>query len=212
MAPMKREQQWDMFDVATGACELDDYLQQRYSESDLRSKMWVEAQDQLDELRAPPEGSKEQVVIPVQRPATDPTSALEVQAPLPTRPPWEAAAPEGEPLPSRPSWEKSPAAPPVPPAPHVSRATPPSREPIQPVASEGAPAWTGATPEARQQPVVEPAVRAPVPPSPPEDEPELPAVEPPSPPSPPSMEELLARFHQAAKAYEERSKEQHEPS
>lgn len=195
---MKRERQWDMFDVATGACGLDDYLFQRYSENDLMSKFWVEKTDQVDELRKPPEGSdsKEQIIIPIQGPrAGTPAPVAEPvpTEPLPSRPPWEAGP--AEPLPTRPPWEAAPAtssqpAPrpahtPVPaPPPPPSQAPAPSPPPVArvPVQSE-APPWSAPTPTETPEPA-------------------------PEPPKPPSMEELLARFHQAAKAYEERAKDE----
>ncbi len=70
MAAMKREKQYDMFDVATGVCDLDSYLNQRYSENDLSSKFWIEKTDEVDELRPPPPGSEstDPVVIPIQGP------------------------------------------------------------------------------------------------------------------------------------------------
>lgn len=191
MAPMKRERQWDMFDVAIGACELDDYLNQRYQESDLQSKFWVEKEDRVDELRPPAPGTKEQVLIPVQGPGvTPPAPPQPISAELlPSRPPWEAQATE-TPLPSRPPWEAPSEpeprseAPPV----HVSFPPPPPRVEAPPIAVEHPPLPTA-------------------PPPPPE------VVETPQPaepvastPLPPNMAELLARFHQATQAYEERTK------
>lgn len=188
---MKRERQWDMFDVAIGACELDDYLSQRYQESDLQSKFWVEKEDRVDELRPPAPGTKEQVLIPVQGPGvTPPAPPQPISAePLPSRPPWEAQATE-TPLPSRPPWEAPPEpeprseAPPV----HVSSPPPPPRVEAPPIAVEHPPLPTA-------------------PPPPPE------VVETPQPAEPvastslpPNMAELLARFHQATQAYEERTK------
>ena len=199
--PMKREQQWDMFDVATGACGLDDYLFQRYSENDLMSKFWVEKTDQVDELRKPPEGSpsKEQVIIPIQGPrAGTPVAAPAPVAtePLPTRPPWEAPG-ASQALPSRPPWEAAPASAPAaqvpapqpaytpPPAPQV-RPPQPSEPAVQAPSAPSAPAPT-------RPPAPTPAATSP----------------PPAPeaPRPPSMEELLARFHQATAAYQERAKD-----
>lgn len=199
MAPMKRENQWDMFDVAVGACELDDYLNQRYQESDLHSKVWVEPSDRVDELRPPAPGTKEQVLIPIQGPGVTPPAPPKPPAPaepLPSRPPWEAQQAEPA-LPSRPPWE-APSATPTPPAqPTVSIPVAPVVRPA-PI-PEPAPAVSEQqfqAPTARPEPV-----RAP--------EPE-PALEP-APPavlSGPDMAELLARFHQATKAYEERSKDE----
>ena len=191
MAPMKRERQWDMFDVAIGACELDDYLNQRYQESDLQSKFWVEKQDRVDELRPPAPGTKEQVLIPVQGPGvTPPPPPQPVSSePLPARPPWEAPAAEA-PLPSRPPWETSPPSEPqATPIPPVAQAPPPPRPAVEPS-------------------VAPPAYRAPEPPAesvPPEVAPE-PQAAAPAAVMPPNMAELLARFHQAAQDYEERSR------
>lgn len=42
-----------MFDVASGACTLEDYLEQRYSESDLNSTYWIEPSDKLEPIHPP---------------------------------------------------------------------------------------------------------------------------------------------------------------
>ncbi len=200
MAPMKREQQWDMFDVATGACELDDYLNQRYSENDLQSKFWVEEKDQVDELRPPAQGSKEQVVIPIQGPNVGPPKppAPVDTAPLPSRPSWEASAP-AEALPSRPSWEP-PSAPNAPTAAPWNAPARPAPAPVtpapRPVVSEAPPAAPAWEPPTAPPPAPPAAVRP------------APEPEPPAPAAPPSMAELLAQFHQATKAYEERAKDE----
>lgn len=69
---MHREKQYDMFDVVTGACTLEEYLNQRHNEHDLKSKVWIDKDDQVDELRQPeepdPSGKTEPVVIPLQGP------------------------------------------------------------------------------------------------------------------------------------------------
>ena len=200
---MKRERQWDMFDVATGACGLDDYLFQRYSENDLMSKFWVEKTDHVDELRKPPEGSesKEQVIVPIQGPRAGtpvaPAEPVNTQ-PLPSRPSWETGgAPEA--LPSRPPWEAPAAAaaasPPAPQAPAQPAYTPPSAPPVRPPQ----PAALVEAPAAAAPPWSPPASTPAAP---------APAAPPPEPPKPPSMEELLARFHQATAAYEERAKDE----
>ncbi len=200
MAPMKRERQWDMFDVAIGACELDDYLNQRYQESDLQSKFWVEKEDRVDELRPPAPGTKEQVLIPVQGPGvTPPAPPQQVSAePLPSRPPWEAQVDEA-PLPSRPPWE----------APSASE----PRHETAPVQVTPPPAQTPSpvTPPPRVE-VPATAVEPPPIPVPPPPVVETTQVSPPpeavasAAPLPPNMAELLARFHQATQAYEERTK------
>lgn len=204
MAPMKRERQWDMFDVVTGACQLDDYLNQRYSENDLQSKFWVEEKDEVDELRPPAAGTKEQVVIPIQGPKVGPPKPVAPvdSAPLPSRPSWETGGTAEPPLPSRPPWEApaAPAAPPVgqnapayqPPAPPVARPQPRLEQ-----EAPAAPPWSPPVqPAARPEPKAFPS------PEPESVEPELPAA-----PAPPSMAELLAQFHKATQAYEERAKD-----
>lgn len=202
---MKRERQWDMFDVATGACELDDYLNQRYSEGDIQSKFWVEPNDEMDELRPPPKGSKEQILIPIQGPkVTPPQPAAPVPTePLPSRPPWETAA-APEPMPSRPSWEAAPAEPKAQPSVAVPQPAPaPYTPPERPAVSPTSP--PPPTPVASSPPWSPPA--APATPAEPIQAAQSEPVQAPEPPAAPSMEELLARFHQAAKAYEERSKD-----
>lgn len=201
MAAMKRERQWDMFDVVTGACPLDDYLNQRYSENDLQSKLWVEPSDRVDELRPPPKGTKEQVVIPIQGPGISPPKPAQDSPtePLPSRPPWESAP--AQPLPSRPPWEAAPPALPVsarpaPPAPS-SPPAPPAPASVSPTNSFAP--LPSAPPPA---PPAQVAVTAPS---------EQPLADPPEEPRgpvSPSMAELLAQFHQAAKAYEERAKDE----
>lgn len=110
MAAMKRERQYDMFDVATGDCQLDDYLNQRYSESDLSSTFWIEKSDQIDELRPPKDGT-EQIVIPVQGPNVKiaETGVTPLPPTEPTASPADASS--QSPLPSRPSWENASTAP-----------------------------------------------------------------------------------------------------
>lgn len=204
---MKRERQWDMFDVAVGACELDDYLNQRYQESDLQSKFWVETNDRVDELRPPTPGTKEQVLIPIQGPGVTPPAPPSSPLPaeqLPSRPPWEAQdAPAA--LPTRPPWE-APTATPAPPVPNVPQSfPPPTPQGPQPAVHPRE------VPEIPQQ-LQSPAVRSiPEPEQIPDPIP-TPTPEPPTAPMPPNMAELLARFHQAAKDYEERSKDQIEES
>ncbi len=108
MSAMKRERQYDMFDVATGDCQLEDYLNQRYSENDLSSTFWIEKTDQIDELRPPKDGT-EQIVIPIQGPAVKAPEARLVTQPS-TGPPVTDGVAES-PLPSRPSWEAADPAP-----------------------------------------------------------------------------------------------------
>lgn len=202
MAPMKRERQWDMFDVAIGACQLDDYLNQRYQESDLQSKFWVEKEDRVDELRPPAPGSKQQVLIPIQGPGVTPVSPPPSEpasaGPLPSRPPWEAPASETS-APSSPAWERPPSAPTssaeagraVPTPPPVAPAPPP------PVQSPSPPQEPSVMASQQPREVAEPDSAHPLPP---------PA------PLPPDMSELLARFHQAAQDYEKRTQGLHNES
>ena len=87
MAAMHREKQYDMFDVATGACTLGDYLTQRYSENDLSSTFWIEEKDEVDELRAPKpledgRPGSEPEVVPIQGPRA-PIKPTQQQKPEP---------------------------------------------------------------------------------------------------------------------------------
>lgn len=192
MSAMKREKQYDMFDVATGACDLDHYLNQRYSENDLQSKFWIEKNDEMDELRPPPPGSSttEPVLIPIQGPrapkaapkepeSTDQAGVVPEKAPEPEEGSAAAgsrasvSAPAPGPVETReaPSWESRQASP----------GQAPSLESFQGSTSveggSGAGSGTGGAPAQKA----------------------------------PSMEELLAQFHQAAKAYQERAEKEQEP-
>ncbi|MGE0488083.1 MAG: hypothetical protein AB7S38_02590 [Vulcanimicrobiota bacterium] len=73
----RRRPEFDMFDVASGKISLDDYLAQRYSEVDLQSKVWVEKEDKVEELLAPPTKDEPMVVrqvypLPADPPPPDP--------------------------------------------------------------------------------------------------------------------------------------------
>ena len=98
MSAMKREKQYDMFDVATGACTLLDYLFQRYSENDLSTTFWVDPKDEVDELLAPaplPDGrpGSEPKVRPVQGPrAPERVARRPFGPPLPPEEEVEAAS------------------------------------------------------------------------------------------------------------------------
>ena len=202
--PMKREKQYDMFDVATGACTLDDYLFQRYSENDLSSTFWVDEKDEVDELRAPKPTADgrpgtEPEVIPIQGPRA-------LKKPGPPKPPPlpEGLEPDSPPGPTQTDFPRTQA-----PEPVVAdgqdmlqRGAPtvpaPGMETFQPnpppSAVDGNDSFqTSSTPEKPP----EPSTHTPNPQ--PED----------GTPKPPSMEDLLARFHQATKDYEQRA--QHEP-
>lgn len=209
---MKREHQWDMFDVAVGACDLEQYLNQRYSENDLQSKFWVETSDSVDELRPAQDGSKEQVAIPVQRPSTAKANEATSTLQLPSRPSWEttsssssAASPEAKP----PALFSST---------YLTPAAQPSPAPLMPERSSGAFEASKAKEEWPPKEALTPARDRVKPESKPsgDDLAELDQQseratsdkiieDPPKTLTPPSMSELLARFHEATKAYEERA-------
>lgn len=196
--PMKREKQYDMFDVATGACTLDDYLFQRYSENDLSSTFWVDEKDEVDELRAPkpgPDGQPgtEPEVIPIQGPRAP-------KAPGPPKPPPLPVGlePDAPPGPAKTDFPLARA--PEPPAPDgqdtlqktsQSQSTP-GMETFQ---SKPASETVGGN-DSFQSTAESTAASAP--------EPSTPATSDVA-PKPPSMEDLLARFHQATKEYQERA-------
>jgi hypothetical protein len=200
---MKREKQYDMFDVATGACSLDDYLFQRYSENDLSSSFWIDEKDEVDELRAPkpqPDGQPgtEPEVIPIQGPRAPKKSGPPKPPPLP-----EGLTPDSPPGPAR--IEHPPTSAVDPPTPDgmdslakdpsgiVSRLDSLQKSPPEPFSAKSEEFQASSKPN----PV----------PSRESFESSLPEAsqdaQPPS--SPPSMEDLLARFHQATKEYQERS-------
>lgn len=209
---MKREHQWDMFDVAVGACDLEQYLNQRYSENDLQSKFWVETSDSVDELRPAQDGSKEQVVIPVQRPSTAKANEAPSAIQLPSRPSWEttsssasAAFSEAKPSSGFSSTYLTPAAQPSPThfaldpsptafeAPKAKEYSPP-REASMSTKDRVEPAFKPSGDDlAKLDPQHEPAISGKI------------KEDPPKTLTPPSMSELLARFHEATKAYEERA-------
>ena len=205
MSAMKREKQYDMFDVATGACTLLDYLFQRYSENDLSTTFWVDPKDEVDELLAPaplPDGrpGSEPVIRPVQGPKAPPRVALR---------------PFGPPLPPE---EEAKEIPPQAPAPssdpgaiQVSTNTA-----VQPPAVDGLDGLVKKVPEA-QTPGYETFRRTEQQsgPSPDSFQAQQPETTEPSPsaesaaagPSPaaPSMDELLAQFHRATQDYHQRN-------
>lgn len=59
---MRREEKYDMFDVASGNCDLGEYLMQRYCETDLTSTYWLEPSDRLLETRKPTPQAEPMVV------------------------------------------------------------------------------------------------------------------------------------------------------
>lgn len=197
MSAMKREKQYDMFDVATGACTLDDYLFQRYSENDLSSTFWIDEKDEVDELRPPepgPDGQpgSEPVVIPIQGPRAG-------SIPGPPKPP---PIPEG----------LTPDSPPGPP-----RSDHPLVKPVEPPAADGRDTLQKGssapdTPGLESFQKVEREIES-------SDSVQLnqesntqPAGPTEAVPGPPSMADLLARFHQATKEYQERSQTPQESS
>ncbi len=197
--PMKREKQYDMFDVATGACTLDDYLFQRYSENDLSSTFWVDEKDEVDELRAPkpgPDGQPgtEPEVIPIQGPRAP-------KKPGPPKPPPvpEGLEPDAPPGPAKTDFPRAEATQPPPPDGQDTLQTTgqpqsPSLETFQqkptPPARDGSDSFQSTGPP---QPAAAPDSLAPAPGN--------------EAPKPPSMEDLLARFHQATKDYQERAQQ-----
>lgn len=204
---MKREKQYDMFDVATGACTLEDYLFQRYSENDLSSTFWIEKTDEVDELRPPkplPDGQPgtEPEIIPIQGPRAD---AAKRAAGLTV---------ETQPVPAAPL----PVQPSVPTVPDVAAAPPPV---TAPPSADGADTLAakptgGQSLESFQKtdsspPVVSGGFTSTPKPNLPtvdgSDAVSLSAAEEPAPAQPgaPSMEALLAMFHQATKEYNERA-------
>ena len=200
MAPMEREKQYDMFDVATGACTLDDYLFQRYSENDLSSTFWIDKKDEVDELRPPKPDADgrpgtEPEVIPIQGPrAKKPESAG-------PPPPPEGLVPDSVPGPTISDNPLPKAEPPAPQQPQtaladgrdsLSRSAPaetPSLEtfqstPTTPVTGGAAESFVSSAESAATEGATEGTD---------------------APPAPPSMADLLARFHQATRDYQERS-------
>lgn len=190
---MEREKQYDMFDVAIGDCSLDDYLLQRYSENDLSSTFWVEKTDEVDELRAPKPGPDGQLptepeVIPIQGPRAQKASKESSAEVAPV-------TPEGPSVPvaPRPSVEPQQETPPQA-SPDLSQAPPPAA----PMGSDGRDTV------AASEPATAPALESFQHSEPPVQEPAV-VEQTPEPVAPPSMEDLLARFHQATREYEERS-------
>ena len=202
---MKREKQYDMFDVATGACTLLDYLFQRYSENDLSTTFWVDPKDEVDELLAPApledgRPGSEPVVRPVQGPRA---------------PERIAKRPFGPPLPPEEEEQTSPVPPqsvsnddgraPTPAGSgspqsaldgmdSLVRKSPetasPGFETFQKTAQE-----SGASPDSFQSQGSESNEPAPS---------VSPSAEAPS-PAAPSMDELLAQFHRATQDYNQRT-------
>jgi len=195
MAAMRREKQYDMFDVATGACSLEDYLCQRYSENDLCSSFWIDEKDEVDELRAPkplPDGQPgtEPEVVPIQGP----------RAPK-SKTPFRPAGPPEPPIGLK--EDKEPA-----PTPAKIEPTTPPKQPLVDgqdtlVASDQGRQLAGA--ESFRSSRVEPAASSSdsfqassVPASESDTE-----VAPPA--GPPSMQDLLAQFHAAREDFNQRN-------
>lgn len=197
---MKREKQYDMFDVATGACTLDDYLFQRYSENDLSSTFWVDEKDEVDELRAPkpgPDGQPgtEPEIIPIQGPRAPKKPGPPKPPPLP-----EGLEPDAPPGPAKTDFPRAQA--PQSPAPDgqdtLQRTGQPQSAPsMESFQSKPAPAAKDSGDSFH-------SAAAPQTPVPPETSAAGPSEEA---PKPPSMEDLLARFHQATKEYQQRAQQ-----
>ena len=205
MSAMKREKQYDMFDVATGACTLLDYLFQRYSENDLSTTFWVDPKDEVDELLAP-------APLPDGRPGSEP-KVRPVQGPR--APERVARRPFGPPLP--PEEEVEAASSPPQPA-SVEQSEPP----VAPDSAPSQPALDGRDSLVQRAPQVESSgfetfrktAQAEVS-SPdtfqardPEDTEPKPSTSSPeetSSPAAPSMDELLAQFHRATQDYHQRN-------
>lgn len=204
MAAMKREKQYDMFDVATGACTLDDYLFQRYSENDLSSSFWIDKKDEVDELRPPKpladgQPGSEPEIIPIQGPRAEAAKraagltpegpppvpiGLEPDRPAPTEPaPLQSEFPPAADGSERLASSVAPTPVPSLESFKSGQSAPPGEEtytahPVEkPAAIDGSDAVQFSVETARQD----------------------------EGPKAPSMEDLLARFHQAAKEYNERS-------
>ena len=82
----RRRPEFDMFDVASGKISLDDYLAQRYSEVDLQSKVWVEKEDKVEELLAPPAKDEPPVVRQVYPPPDEAPPTPDPRLPAAARP------------------------------------------------------------------------------------------------------------------------------
>ena len=201
MSAMKREKQYDMFDVATGACTLDDYLFQRYSENDLSSNFWIDEKDEVDELRAPKPTADGQ-------PGTEP-EVIPIQGPRAARP-----AQAGPPKPPQGLEAEGPSKIPEPTVYTPAPATP------SPAAIDGQDTLLPTQRSAPEVPSQESFQSGrPVAPSPEtfqsqssEREQTIDTVETtgtpgPDTPQPPSMEDLLARFHQATQEYQQRAQQ-----
>lgn len=197
MAAMRREKQYDMFDVATGACTLGDYLTQRYSENDLSSSFWIEEKDEVDELRAPKpladgRPGTEPEVVPIQGPRapTKPTTAGKPKPP-------EGIKPDKIPV-DRPSQSQQISADGSDSLVQTGAPATPSGETFERTKAAEAPSLETFS---KQGSEADPAVS-------PEQVVPTPNAE-----QPPSMEALLARFHQATQEYKQRAESvQGEPS
>lgn len=187
---MKREKQYDMFDVATGACSFEDYLVQRHNENDLTTTFWIDEKDEVDELRPPAptedgQPGKDPVLIPIQGPRAQ-TAQRAGPPPVPTgleseEPAKSNILPSSSPPSATLADGRDTLASPQQPG-------PPSLETVQ--MREGTLPLAGG--DSFQAQEVE---------APPEGPSSLTPV-------PPSMEDLLARFHQATREYQERTQQE----
>lgn len=209
MGAMRREKQYDMFDVATGTCSLEDYLFQRYSENDLSSTFWIDEKDEVDELRAPKpqadgQPGTEPEVIPIQGPRAPKKPGAVELPPVP-----EGLTPDSPPGPAK--TEHPPMTASAPPQPDgmdslvqkesgmpsgmeaFQKKPPPegAAASVESFQSSSKPDPTRSTDEtfqaSEESQTSSDAAQA------------------------PSMADLLARFHQATKEYQERSQTEPQP-
>jgi len=204
VAPMKREKQYDMFDVATGACTLEDYLFQRYSENDLSSTFWIDKKDEVDELR-PPKPTEDG------QPGTEP-EVIPIQGPRAGTPPPE----ESDPPPAPVGLEEEIKPPPDTKYPESMTRSKPTAADGQDklVSQEGGGEVRGqekfTTSEPKQAPSLETFQSS----TTEMDSPDTPGESSSAPSQAsqsPSMEDLLAQFHQATQEYKQRVEKEQEP-
>lgn len=189
---MKREKQYDMFDVATGACTLDVYLFQRYSENDLSSTFWVDEKDEVDELRAPrPEDPPGIIrIIPIQGPRAPRKTGPSQPPPLPV-----GLQPEAPPGPTRTDHPRTQVPVPLPPdGQDILQKGGPEPGPSLESFQARSPSSTGDSGDHFQR-------------SEEADKEEESSGAQSETILPPSMQDLLDRFHQATREYQERTLE-----
>lgn len=107
---LKPGDKWDMFDVASGKCELMDFLLTRYNPMDLNTRLNIDPRLKLDEIVAPPPKpaapqpvfAAAELVIPPEAEVGGPSAPPDAAAAEPAAPPPEAA-------PEQPAAEQPPA-------------------------------------------------------------------------------------------------------